>query len=884
MRWIRRVVAGANALVRSRRADRHLDEELAAYLEAAIEAKMRRGLSREQAVREARLETGMVSTLSVKERVRDVGWEASFDSLWGDVRFAARRVVQGPGRSLVVVLTLALGVGATTAMFALVDAMLFRPAPWNSNGRAVWIVGLSGRSPIPRDFSYQEYLGYRDRATALSGVAAEGGTAIAIGGPQPQRVLGALVSANYFDVIGLRAQIGRTFAADEDKAPAANRVVVLSDALWTGHFGGDAGVIGTRVPINGQLFTIIGVAPRGFTGTAFAADPYQLWLPMSNHDTVKPGGAGLLTDANTMRVVGRLRDGVTLAEADAEARVIALQEESSQTPADQGTTAQVWSIRGGLTPWEQRSLAPMFGLVSIVPAFVLLVACANCANVLIAYHTARRREFAMRRAIGASRGRLVRQLLAESLVLALLAGLGGFGASYVLSTVIVHFGEVPPDVAALLKLDGRALLAATAVGVATVVLFGLAPALTTTRFDVLPVLKDEGTIATTSRGAGRLRRTLVVAQVALSLTLLVITALFFQSLSHALRVHPGFDPQGLATVSFDLHLQGYTPVRRAVFIERFVERASTLPGVTSVAAANILPLGGEMYGATLISPDAASSSSAAVAHVSPTYFETLGLPILRGRAFTPAEAAANAPVAIVTETVARKLWPGLDPLGQLVRADDATEAWREVVGVAGDAKYLWLTESPLGGYYLPLRMDSGGAFVIRTAGSPRALLASLTEVARDLDPALPIARAQTMEERIRRTMNLRRAVVSLLGVLGTLTLLLASVGLYGVAAHSVAMRTREVGIRLSLGARARDVLLMIVRENLGLSLVGVAIGLGISAAGAAMLASYLFGVTAGDPWTFAGGALVLCLVSAVASYLPARRAGRIDPVMSLRCE
>jgi putative ABC transport system permease protein len=885
MRLLSRLTNGIKALFRRRIADEEMDAELHAFLEAAVDEKMRSGMGREEATRAARLETGLVSTHSVKERVRDIGWEAWLDTLWQDLRFAVRRAVQRPGRSLVVVLTLALGIGATTAMFTLVDAMLFRPAPWNSNDRVVWIVGLWGRSPMPRNFSYPNYLSYRDRATALSGVAAEGGTAMAIGGLQPQRVLGALVSANYFDVIGLRAQIGRAFVPDEDKAPGANRVVVLSDALWTGHFGADPGVIGTPLAINGQPFTIIGVAPRGFTGAAFAADPYQLWIPMSMHDTVKPGAApGLLTDANRVRVVGRLRDGVTIAGADAEARVIAHQANSAQTPADQERTARVLPIRGGLTPWEQESLIPMFGLVSIVPTLVLLVACANSANVVIAYHTARRREFAMRRAIGASRGRLLRQLLAESLVLALLAGLGGFGASLALSTVIVLFGEVPPDVAALLLLDSRALLAATTVGVATVVLFGLGPALTTTRFDVLPVLKDEGTTSTTSRGAGRLRRTLVVAQVALSLTLLVMTSLFFQSLSRALRVHPGFDPQGLATVSFDLDLQGYTPDRRVAFVEQFVDRASILPGVKSVAAADILPLGGEMHRGTIVSDHGGPSSRASVADVSPKYFETLGLPIVRGREFTSGDVAANAPVAIVNETVARRLWPGVDPLGQQVRTDSSNEPWRVVVGIAGDAKYLSLTESSLGGYYVPLPAASGGTFLIRTTGSAHALLASLTDIARNLDPDLPIATAQTMEERIRRTVNLRRAVVSMLGVLGTLTLLLAAVGIYGVAAHSVSMRTREVGIRISLGARARDVLLMIVRENLSLSLFGVAIGLSISAAGAAMLASYLFGVTAGDPATFAGGALVLCLVSLVASYLPARRAARIDPMTALRYE
>jgi putative ABC transport system permease protein len=862
---------------------REIDEEMRLHVELRAAANRRKGLDADEAARQARGRFG--NPLRLREEVRDAWGFAEVERIGGDLRQALRRALHHPAQTLVVVLTLALGIGATTAMFTLVDAMLFRPAPWDRSGGLVWIAGLKGRSAGTRNVSYPDYLVYRNRATTLSGVAASGGTAMSLGSRQPQRVLGALVSGNYFDVLGIRAEIGRTFTPDEDTKPGAHPVVVLSDALWKAQFGGDPHVIDTLVAINGHPFTIVGVAPPGFTGVAYATNAEELWMPMAMQLAAMPRSPGLLTMPNEswLRVFGRLRDETTTALADAEVRVIARQLNPPGAAANQEKSARVLPIRGGLTPWEQDALAPMFALVSIVPALVLLVACANAANVLMAHHVSRRRELAMRQAIGASRGRVIRQLLVESCIVSVLAGVAGFAVSFGLSAVITQYGEVPADVSTLLAPNLRALLAATTVALATVMLVGLAPALTATRFDVLTALKDEGTTSTASHGAARLRRVFVVAQVALSLALVIAAGLFVQSLSRAMRVDPGFDPHRLVTVSFDLNLQGYTPDRRAAFVSRFVERASAVAGVTSVATADILPFGGEMYGATVVSEDGAGLAQAARAGVSPEYFKTIDLPLVRGRAFTQADVAADAPVAIVNDTVAQRLWPGVDPIGKRLHEADSKEPWREIIGVVRDSKFLSLTESARGAYYVPLRSPAA-TFVVRTAGTPEATLSALRGVARDLDPDLPVSQAQTMADRIRRTVNLRRAVVSLLSVLGVLTLVLASVGIYGVAAHSVSMRIREVGIRMSLGARGSDVLRMIVRETLSLSLIGVAVGLAISVAGSMLLASFLFGVTPTDAATFTGGAVILCLVSLAASYIPARRAARLDPLMALRRE
>ena len=813
---------------------------------------------------------------------------STLERLGGDLRYAARQLIRRPAWTLTVVSTLALGVGANTSIFTLVDTMLFKPAAWNETGRLVWISSVRGRSSGPGKMSYRDYLTYLDQATTLSGVLAYSGNGVAIGGTRAEYVNAGLVSSNYFDVLRVRIAIGRTFAPDEDAEPGAHPVVVLSDALWRQHFGADRTVINRSVAINGQPFTIIGVAPRGFTGIAYADNAERLWMPLAMQRVAMPTAPGLLTAGNArwLHVVGRLRDGETAAQVGSEMRVIARQLNPAGTPPDQQSDVRVIALRGGMNVWEQNELGPIFGLMAIVPALVLLVACANVANVLMARNISRRKELALRQAVGASRGRLVRLLLIESLMLAVLSAAAGFAASFALTALIVHYGEVDADFSTLLSPDRRALLASTTVAILTTMFFGLTPALTATRFEVLPALKEDSTTSTAATGRTRLRRGFVVTQVAVSLTLLIVAGLFLRSLSKITQLDPGFDPHGVVTATFDTELLGYTTSRRDTFVTEFMRRASSMPGVISAAVTNIVPLGGEFDEASVATEGAAKSVRATSASVSPVYFETMRLPLRRGREFSGADVSDAAPVAVVNETLAQRLWPGSNAIGKRIRVDDSNEPWREVIGVAQDAKYVFLSESQRAAFYVPLRPETASrrSILVRMAGDSRAALLSLTNIAHDLDPNLPLITLQTLDERIHGSVNLQRAAASLLSVLGGLTLLLAAVGLYGVAAHSVSLRTREVGIRMSLGARAADVFRMIILENLSLTLVGVAAGLAMSSAGSRILASFLFGLTPTDPLTFVGSSTILCLVTIIASCIPARRAASLDPLAALRYE
>ncbi len=531
----------------------------------------------------------------------------------------------------------------------------------------------------------------------------------------------------------------------------------------------------------------------------------------------------------------------------------------------------------------RKILTPVFGLLAVVPALVLFVACANVAGMLLSRHLGRRREFALRRALGASRARLVGQLLTEAALLAAAAAVAGVGLSFAITGAINRLGEVPADVADVLTPDGRVLVATTILALVTVVLFGLAPAASSTRNALVPALKDDDPLMRGTRR--RWRGAFVVGQIAVSLMLLVAAGLFLRSLGRAVTVDPGFDIDRTAAVSFDLDQQGYSPDRQTLFLGELLERASALPLVRSAALISTLPLSGRFV-ATGVSADAASGREvvSGLSAISPGYFATMSIPIVRGRDFGAGDAASAAPVVIVNDTLAAQLWPQGDPVGQRLQVDERGEPAREVVGVVRTNRYHSLRESPGAYFYLPVPQyaTSPISLVVRTSGDPAPALGAMSDLVRAADPDLPVFRAATMRGMIRETVDTLRAASALIGVLGGLAVVLAAVGLAGVIAQSVAARTREIGVRISLGASRRDVTMFFVREGVGLAVIGVAVGLAASVAASGVLASFLFGLAPTDAPTFLGAAAGLCLIAAIASFLPARRAASVDPLTALR--
>ena len=818
-------------------------------------------------------------------------------TLLRDVRFGLRMLLKSPGLTGLVLLTLALGIGANTAIFSLVDAVLFRPLPVADPDRLVRLFTVHEHFS---GWSYPGYLDYRDQAQAFSGLAAYGdGTAMHLSrdGHPPERVTGSVVTGNFFEALGVQPEAGRLLAVSDDRAPGSDAVVVLSHELWSGSFGSDPKAIGQTVRINGHPFTIVGVAPRGFFGCSLESFP-GLWVPTSMAAAAMPNWIDLRPlerrGFTWMNVVGRLRPEVSIETARAEvdtlaARFAAAPQDGPKITGVRVEPANSVALGFGVEAADRARLVSRL-LLGVV-ALVLLLACADAAGLLLVRAERRGREIAIRRALGATPGCIVRQLLVESVLLAALAAAGGLAlASWTLDLVRALAPKgfpVPLEAVAGLG-QGRVLLFTLAVSAVAGVTFGLVPALHAARSALLPGLKSEPAAPLLRRWRISLRDSLVLVQVALAAMLLVGAGLLLRTLQQASSVDPGFSTDGRLVASVALGLQGYDRERWAPFYDRLLEEARSLPRVRAAALASSVPVQTEGMGTSVVPegyPTTPETEPVVPLNiVTPGYFAALGIPVLRGRDFSAADTESAAPVVIVNEAFARAYWQGQEAVGR--RIMNLGENGGVVVGLVRDTKLRGLREEPLPAVFVPLAQFylPTMTLLIHADGDPRAVISSVVAAAQRLDKDLPLFGIQTLTERLGVALAQERLLAVLLGTFAGIALILAAAGLYGVTSYATDLRTREFGIRAALGASPRNVLGLAVRGAVVVSLVGLVAGLLGASALVGSFRSLFFGVGPFDPLTFGGIALLLATVTLIAAALAARRATRVDPLICLRSE
>jgi predicted permease len=809
--------------------------------------------------------------------------------LWQDLRYGFRRLLKSPGFTLVAVVSLALGIGANSAIFSLVDAVLLRPLAVNEPKQLVEVYGTLHKGADYTIQSYPNYKDYRDRNNVFTGLLAYRFAPMSLsasGGNE--RVWGYLVSGNYFDVLGVPPLLGRGFLPEEDQTQGSHPVAVISYACWQSRFAGDRQIAGRQIAINKQSFTIVGVMPKGFVGTEIAYAP-EVFVPFAMAKQVEPGSDYLESrDSDNIFVVGRLKDGVTRQQAESSLKILTDEMGREHPKENEGRGVRLLSP-GLFIPDIRDSVVTFSTVLMGVVGLVLLLACVNLANLLLARATERRKEIAIRLALGASRVRLVRQLLTESVVLSLAGGAVGLLIAAWLNALVSSI-RLPTDIALVfdLRLDWRVVAFTLGVSLLTGIIFSLIPALQASKPDVVPALKDEASLGGFRRS--RLRNALVVVQVALSLVLLACAGLIVRGLQAAQSMHPGFNPRGAVALSFDLGLQGYDEQRGRAFEREIVERAKQIPGVRSVTTTDSLPLSVNYNSSTIYvegQPEASSNDLplAVPIFVGLDYFKTMEIP-LRGRDFTAQDDQPDARFAVVNETFARKFWHGEDAIGKRFNYNGPKDPYYTVIGVVADGKYNSLGEDPKPAFYRSMLRTYNSTVVVvaRVEADQRAALAALHREVQTLDPTLPIYDEKTLAEHMQIPLFPARMAAIVLGSFGVLALVLAAIGIYGVMSYVVAGRTREIGLRMALGADRASVLRLIVGQGMTLALVGLGVGVVVAFAASRLLTSLLYGVSPGDPLTFAFVALLLAAVALLACYVPARRATKVDPMIALRYE
>ena len=795
-------------------------------------------------------------------------------SLWQDLRYGARMLAKQPGFTLIAVVTLALGIGANTAIFSVVNAVVLRALPFQEPERIVRLYGVFSQgnraSTSPPDF-----LDYRAQNRSFEEFAAlRNGSYNLTGGAEPERILGAEVTANFFAALGVTPLRGRVFTAAEERA-AQTQVVLISEALWQRRFGGDPAIVGKTLPLDGANHTIVGVIPQATRVLSEA----EVWRPLTFD-----GPNMQIRRFHFLRAFGRLKPGVSLPQAQADLDAIAVGLERQYPDSNTTWRLRMVPLRDELLGEVRTALYVLLGAVG----FVLLIACANVANLMLARATLRAGEIAIRGALGASRGRLLRQLLTESLLLSGLGGVAGLLLAVWGTELLV---KLTPDTiprANEIGVDGRVLGFTLLLALLTGVVAGLLPARQASRPDFNETLKDGGRGLTGKQG-GRARNALVTAEIALAMVLLIGAGLLLQSFRRLQQVEPGFEPRHVLTAQLILPEAKYAEAGKAgIFFDQLLQRARNLPGVQAAGLTTQLPLrdGNDTYFKIEGRPfkDPNRQATAFNPEISHDYFRAIGIPLLKGRAFTEQETKQPARTVIINDRFAQTYFPGEDPLGKRLIIDDGQPLTCEIIGVAGNIKQFSLLGQFFPMMYLP-RLNTGrGTLVLRTTGEPAALAAAIRAAVQAIDPEQPIANLQTMEQILNNTVAEPRFRTWLLGLFALLALGLAALGIYGVMSYTVAQRRHEIGIRMALGAGTRDVLSLVIKQGAKTALAGLCLGLASALCLTWLLRGLLFGVTATDPLTFTGVALLLLCVTLAACWLPARRAARVDPLLALRGE
>jgi len=824
------------------------------------------------------------------------------ETLWQDIRFAFRMLIKNPGFSAIAILSLALGIGANTTIFTVVNAILLHPLPVKDITRLVEVDTIDTKTRVTAanftkmGMSYPNCQDYIRQNQVFSGLVCWVGPIPLTwsGGTEPKQVLGQMVSANYFELLGVSPIAGRFFLPDEDTKPGGNNVAVLSYNLWVNKFGSDLNIIGKVITLNATPYTIVGIGPPGFKGLFTFGNAEEIWIPISMYPQVLAGFfKEFFNDRRflTTTVFGRLKDGISIGAAEASLKTIASQLEKAYPKDNASRSVALTPLADaavGVNNHDQFVL--IGGLMMGIVGLVLLIACVNVANLLLAQAARREKELTLRAALGASGRRVFRQLLTESLVLAILAGVIGIAIAYGGRALLWSFR--PPfirDGDVDISFDSHVLFFTLGVSLVTAVLIGLAPAIKLARPNLIEVLKVGGRGGSVSWARNRFRSLLVVTEIALALVALVGAGLFVRSMQNAQRVDPGFESKNLFVFGFDLGALHYEEGRGQQFFRSAIERAEGSPGVASATIASNFPLGGGL--SRTVFPEGQDEASGyrgtltQLDDIAPNYFKTLRIPLVSGREFTDSDRKDTTLVAVINEAMAKHFWPGQNAVGKRFHFFGEKDL-REVVGVVRDTVVNNIGEEPQPLAYLPVAQDFSplATMQVRTNGRPEGVIPMVRSNVQSLDNSLALTNWNTVKELLDQGLWAPRMGAALLSVFGGIALILAVVGVYGVLSYSVTQQTPEIGIRMAMGASTNNVLRLVVKQGMRLAIIGLITGLVIAFAAMRLMSSLLFGISAHDPLIFGGVALILATAAVLACYIPARRAARVDPLVALRYE